>query len=76
MANTEQYVASMVERYRVQVDTVSPTHRAADEILPLVKSWGKQYLLGVTLSGAHAKNTAVSLGSHVAVDGDGKESMK
>jgi len=65
MANTEQYVASMVEKYRVQVDTGSPAHRAADEILPLVKSWGKQYLLGVTLSGAYGKNTAVSLGSHV-----------
>jgi len=67
MANTEQYVASMVEKYRVQVDTGSPAHCAADKILPLLKKWGKQYLLGLTLSGAYAKNTAISLSSHVDV---------
>jgi hypothetical protein len=67
MSNTEQYVASIVEKYRVQVDTDSPAHCAADKILPLVKNWGKQYLLGLTLSGAYAKNTAVSLSSHVDV---------
>lgn len=67
MASTGQYVASIVEKYRVQVDTDSPAHRAADGILPLLKTWGKQYLLGLTLSGAYAKNTAVSLVSHVDV---------
>ncbi len=67
MSKTEQYVASIVEKYRVQVDTDSPAHRAADKILPLLKHWGKQYLLGLTLSGAYAKNTAVSLSSHVDV---------
>lgn len=67
MRNNEQYVASIVEKYRVQVDTGSPAHCAADKILPLLKNWGKQYLLGLTLSGAYAKNTAVSLVSHVDV---------
>lgn len=67
MANAEQYVASIVEKYRVQVDTGSPAHCAADKILPLLKNWGKQYLLGLTLSGAYGKNTAVSLVSHVDV---------
>ena len=66
-ANLEQYLASVVEKYRVQVDTGSPAHCAADKILPLLKNWGKQYLLGLTLSGAYAKNTAVSLSSHVDV---------
>jgi hypothetical protein len=65
MPNTEQYIASIVEKYRVQVDNDSPAHGAADEIAPLLESWSKQYLLGVTLSGAYAKNTAVSLASHV-----------
>ncbi len=32
---------------------------------PLLKQWGKQYLLGLTLSGAYAKNTAIWLSSHV-----------
>jgi hypothetical protein len=48
-------------------DTGSPSHRAADEIIPVLKQWGKQYLLGITLSGAYAKNTAISLSSHVDV---------
>jgi hypothetical protein len=67
MVSNEQYVASIVEKYRVEVDTGSPVHCAADKILPLLKKWGKEYLLGLTLSGAYAKNTAVSLASHVDV---------
>lgn len=35
--------------------------------MPLLKKWGKQYLLGLTLSGAYAENTAVALTSHVDV---------
>jgi predicted nucleotidyltransferase len=64
---TEQYPASIVEKYHVVADTGSASHRAADKVIPLVKQWGKQYLLGITLSGAHAKNTAVSLSSDVDV---------
>ena len=33
----------------------------------LLKQWAKQYLQGLTLSGAYAKNTAISLSSHVDV---------
>lgn len=67
MLTTEQYAASIVEKYHVTADTGSPSHRAADKVIPLLKQWGKQYLLGITLSGAYAKNTAVSLSSHVDV---------
>jgi hypothetical protein len=63
----DQYAASIVEKYRVAADTGSPAHRAADEIIPLLQQWGKQYLLGITLSGAYAKNTAITLSSHVDV---------
>lgn len=65
MATAEQYAASMVEKYHVDAGTGSPSHRAADHVIPLLKQWGKQYLLGLTLSGAYAKNTAVTLSSHV-----------
>lgn len=65
MITTEQYAASIVEKYRVAADAGSPSHRAADEVIPLLKQWGKQYLLGLTLSGAYAKNTAITLSSHV-----------
>jgi len=67
MATVDQYAASVVEKYRVAADTGSPAHRAADEIIPVLKQWGKQYLLGITLSGAYAKNTAISMSSHVDV---------
>jgi len=65
MKTAEQYAASIVEKYHVTPDTSSPSHRAADEFIPLLKQWGKQYLLGLTLSGAYAKNTAITLSSHV-----------
>ncbi len=67
MSNVDQYAASTVEKYHVAADTESPSHQAADEVVPLIKNWGKQYLLGITLSGAYAKNTAVSLSCDVDV---------
>jgi hypothetical protein len=61
MSNLDQYAASVVEQYHVAADTESPSQRAADELIPPIKQWGKQYLQGITPSGAYAKNTAVSL---------------
>jgi hypothetical protein len=63
----EQYASSIVEKYHVVADPGSPSHHAADEIIPLLKQWGKQYLLGITLSGAYAKNTAITLTSYADV---------
>jgi len=67
VATVEQYATSIVEKYRVVPDTGSAAHRAADEVIPLLKEWGKQYLLGITLSGAYTKNTAITLASHADV---------
>jgi len=67
MPTVEQYAASIVQKYHVDADSGSPSHRAADEIIPLLKQWGKQYLLGISLSGAYAKNTAITLSSYVDV---------
>jgi hypothetical protein len=64
MPTTDQY-AAIVEKYRIMPDTGSPSHRAADDLIPTLKQWGKQYLLGITLSGAYAKNTAISLSAQV-----------
>jgi len=63
----DQYAASIVEKYRVIPDTGSASHRAADEVIPLLKQWGKQHLLGLTLSGAYGKNTAITLSSDVDI---------
>jgi hypothetical protein len=64
---TEQYAASIVDQYHIVADMSSPSHRAADDVIPLLKRWGKQHLLGLTLSGAYAKNTAISLCPQVDV---------
>ena len=50
MSNVDQYAASVVEEYHVAADTESPSHRAADELIPHIKQWNKQYLQGITLS--------------------------
>jgi len=65
MITVDQYAASIVEKYRIIPDTKSASHRAADEVTPVLKEWGKQHLLGITLSGAYAQNTAITLSSHV-----------
>ena len=67
MLTVDQYATSIVEKYHVDADTGSPAHRAADEIIPLLKQWSKQYLLGITLTGAYAKNTAISLAADIDV---------
>lgn len=67
MSSVEQYAASTVEKYHVAADTESTSHRAADDVIPLIKQWGKQYLPDIKLSGAYAKNTAISLSSDVDV---------
>src|SRR5215469_14210286 len=67
MSTVDQYAASTIEKYRVAADPESTSHRAADEVIPLIKQWGKQYLQDIKRSGAYAKNTAVSLSSDVDV---------
>lgn len=67
MLTTDQYAASIVEKYRVVAETGSRSHHAADTIIPIVKQWGKQHLRGITLSGAYAKNTAIALSAHVDI---------
>ena len=65
MLTVEQYAASVVEKYQITPGVGSPSLKAADAVIPLVKRWGGKHLLGITLSGAYAKSTAVSLSSHV-----------
>jgi len=67
MPTVDQYAASIVEKYHVDADAGSAAHRAADAIIPLLKQWGKQSLAGITLTGAYAKNTAITLSSQVDV---------
>jgi hypothetical protein len=63
----DQYAASVVGKYQISPGVGSPSHRAADAVIPTLKGWGGLHLLGITLSGAYAKGTAISLSSHVDV---------
>jgi hypothetical protein len=67
LITVEQYAASVVGKYQVIPETGSAAHRAADTVMPALKEWAGQYLLGITLSGAYAHNTAISLSSSVDV---------
>ncbi len=67
MLTVDQYAASVVGKYQISPGVGSPSHRAADAVIPMLKGWGGPRLLGITLSGAYAKGTAVSLSSHVDI---------
>lgn len=67
MLTLDEYAASVTEKYHVVADTRSPEHHAADAMGSLLKQWASEHLEGITLSGAYAKNTAVTLSSDVDV---------
>lgn len=67
MLTVDQYAASVIEKYQITPGVGSPPHKAADAVIPTVKAWGGPYMLGMTLSGAYAKGTAISLSSHVDI---------
>jgi predicted nucleotidyltransferase len=67
MKTIEQYAAAVVEKYRVEPTPEGRSHRVADALAPIIKQWGKQYLAGLTISGAYAKNTAITLCSDLDV---------
>jgi hypothetical protein len=63
----DQYAAAVVQKYQITPGVGSPSHRAAEALIPTLKRWSGEQLLGITLSGAYAKGTAISLSSHVDV---------
>jgi hypothetical protein len=65
MLTVDQYASSIVGKYQISPSVGSPSHKAADAVIPMLKRWGGANLTGITLSGAYAKGTAVSLSSHV-----------
>ncbi len=67
MLTVDQYAASVVGKYQIVADVGSPSHKAAEAIIPILKRWGGQSLLGIALSGAYSKGTAISLSSDVDI---------
>ena len=67
MPTIDQYATTVVQKYQITSGVGSPSHRAAEALIPMLKRWSGKQLLGITLSGAYAKGTAISLSSHVDV---------
>ena len=63
METIDQYAASIVEKYHIEAAPESASHRFADKLAPVIKQWGKQFLAGVTVSGAYATVALSRLGS-------------
>ncbi len=61
----DEYVASVILKYAVSTAGGSPAARAADLVVPALRSWAGQSLLGIQFSGSYAKGTAISLGTDV-----------
>src|SRR2546430_7418333 len=63
----DRYVFSVVQQYAVSTGAGCPASKAANLLVPLLKDWAGQYLLGIHFSGSYAKGTAISLGTDVDI---------
>jgi len=61
----DQYVASVIQKYAVNTASASPASKAANHVIPVLKAWAGQSLLGIQFSGSYAKGTTISLGTDV-----------
>ncbi len=61
----DQYITSVIEKYAVNTALASPASNAANQVVPVLKTWAGQSLLGIQFSGSYAKGTAISLGTDV-----------
>ena len=55
----DEYILSIVSRYRVLTEPQSPAFRAAQQLYPLISGWANRFLLEVSFSGSYAKDTAI-----------------
>lgn len=55
----DDYVLSVIARYRVQTGPGSAAYQAGQLLYPVIALWAGRYLLEVTYSGSYAKGTAV-----------------
>lgn len=55
----DQYVSSIVAKYAVPTGTGSPPYLAAQKVIPIIREWAGQWLLGIDYSGSFAKGTAI-----------------
>src|SRR5690349_13788939 len=61
----DDYVASVVRKYAVEAGPGCAAVRAANEVVPAIRRWAGESLLGTLFSGSYAKGTAISLGTDV-----------
>jgi hypothetical protein len=54
-----EYVLSVVSRYRLLTGPQSQAYSVAQQIYPVIKKWADGYLLEVSFSGSYAKGTGI-----------------
>lgn len=55
----DEYVLSVVSKYRLPTGPQSPAYHAAQQLYPTIKAWANKYLLEVSFSGSYAKGTTI-----------------
>lgn len=55
----DQYVAAVLEKYKVPTGPYSITETTANSLLPTLRSWAGYYLSNISYSGSYAKGTGV-----------------
>lgn len=55
----DQYILWVSNTYQVTTGLGSPAHQAGQALLPIIRDWAGNNLLGVSYSGSYAKGTAI-----------------
>jgi hypothetical protein len=63
--SSDEYIRSILEKYKVLTGPGSRGYTAAQQLCPLLQRWAGQYLINIGFSGSYAKGTAVSCATDV-----------
>jgi len=55
----DEYVYSILSKYRLETGPTSPAYQAANALSPTIRGWANDALLGTNLVGSYAKGTGV-----------------
>jgi hypothetical protein len=56
---SDEYILTIINKYRVTTGTGTPAYNAAQALYPLLKEWAGAQLRQVSFSGSYAKDTAI-----------------
>jgi len=55
----DEYLVSVVSKYRLATGPESPAYKAAGELCPIIREWANKFLLEIAFAGSYAKGTGV-----------------